>query len=163
MLVDPLWEPLAALRSHIAYFRAAGALIAPCLIVSLRPLYGKLLPCKIKVGARNAGVRWEMATMVRLKKGETTKYDVASVLFRHPHWSTRQIADHLGCSVQYVNTTAYRNKLKIKRRTKKFPAPRKVIEELGVAAFSAGLTVEVIKAFRKRRNKDHLSNVSRSK
>jgi hypothetical protein len=96
-------------------------------------------------------------------KGETTKYDVASVLSRHPHWSTRQIADHLGCSVQYVNTTAYRNKLKIKRRPKKFPAPRKTIEELGVAAFRAGLTVEIIKAFRKRRKPRSLCSVSRSK
>lgn len=42
----------------------------------------------------------------------TTKHEVIAVYRAHPEWTTRQIADHLGCLREYVTATARRNGFK---------------------------------------------------
>jgi hypothetical protein len=74
----------------------------------------------------------------------TTKHQVLDVLKAHPDWTSRQVADALGCMPEYVRSTADRNGIQIAKRPRREPAPVKTLLQLGRAAFLAGLTADGI-------------------
>lgn len=74
----------------------------------------------------------------------TTKHQVLDILKSHPEWTSRQVADALGCMPEYVRSTAARAGVEIARKNKREPAPVKVLLNLGRAAFLAGLTMQDI-------------------
>lgn len=70
----------------------------------------------------------------------TKKQQVIDLNLKHPTWTARDIAEHLGCSCEYVHTCKRRYDLKFAKGDYRPRGPNN-IEALGRAAKAAGLTV----------------------
>ena len=74
-----------------------------------------------------------------------TKQQVIDLNKQHPEWTAREIAEELGCMVEYIGACKKRYGLKFAKATHRTWDPNNVFA-LGREARRAGLTVEKIQA-----------------
>lgn len=72
-----------------------------------------------------------------------TKQQVIDINRQHPEWTARDIAEHLGCMVEYVASCKKRYGLRFAKASHRTDNPLSVFA-LGREARRAGLTVEAI-------------------
>lgn len=73
----------------------------------------------------------------------TTKQEVIDLNLKHPTWTAREIADELGCMVEYVAACKKRYGLTFAYSKRRWLDPNNIYA-LGREARRAGLTVEAI-------------------
>lgn len=78
-----------------------------------------------------------------------SKQQVMDLNLRHPDWTARDIAEHLGCAESYVFSLKGRYGLKFSKGTYREKDPNSA-RNLGRAAKRAGLTVGDIERMGKR-------------
>lgn len=81
-----------------------------------------------------------------------TKQQIIATNLAHPTWTMRQVADHLGCKIQLINTYKDRYALSFPRDKSRLRNPRSIFA-LGRAARDAGLTVEDLQSIAEARVK----------
>jgi hypothetical protein len=78
-----------------------------------------------------------------------TKQQVIDLNKKHPNWTARDIAEELGCMVEYVGACKRRYGLKFARATGRSTENPNSIFALGREARRAGLTIERIRSISK--------------
>lgn len=79
-----------------------------------------------------------------MRKGRFNKQMVIAIHQQHPRWSMRDIADELGCMVEYVSACKRRYNLKIPLCRYRETDPNNILA-LGREARRAGFTTDMLR------------------